>query len=76
MARPLLDAQVRDGLGDHQLLDLLGSRNDMTVTLWITNMGVGAGAALTASMGSAGYAVGIGLFAAIGAVAHLLRATP
>ena len=48
------------------------SRNDMTVTLWITNMGVGAGAALTASMG---YAVGIGLFAAIGAVAHLLRAT-
>ncbi len=48
----------------------------MTVTWWIAIMGVGAGAALTASMGSAGYAVGIGLFAASGAVAHLLRATP
>ena len=45
------------------------SRNDVTIALWIA-IGVGAGAALTASMGPVGYAVGIGLFAAIGAVAH------
>ncbi len=46
------------------------SRNDMTAALWI-GIGVGAGAALAPSIGSAGYAVGIGLFAAMGAVAHL-----
>ena len=46
------------------------TRNDMTTALWIS-IGVGAGAVLTPTMGPAGYAFGIGLFAAIGAVAHL-----
>ena len=46
------------------------SRNDMTAVLWI-GIGVAAGAALAPSMGSAGYAVGIGVFAAMGAVALL-----
>ena len=50
------------------------SRNDVTAALWI-GAGVGAGAGLGPSMGPTGYAVGIGLFGAIGAVAHLLRAT-
>ena len=46
------------------------SRDDVTAALWI-GAGVGAGAGLAPSMGPAGYAVGIGLFAAMGAVAHL-----
>ncbi len=46
------------------------SSNDMTAALWI-GIGVGAGAALAPSMGPTGYAVGIGLFAAMGLAAHL-----
>ena len=47
------------------------SSNDTTAALRI-GIGVGAGAVLAPSMSSASYAVGIEVFAAIGAAAHLL----